>query len=184
VPPHGVWRNWSFHIRHDPAGGLFFMSRPAAELLDASRMTQTGRRGSLRPFARKIERPSFSAANLIGALRWFEEAQARCQTPRYRLQANRSSHPVKFRSFAAMFGSHENVDYAERFLKELVAWEGSSATARHHAGPTKKPAQTQYVCRAVANMVARGFVALTAMPAHSVLNWCRDRRRDPRLGTT
>jgi hypothetical protein len=95
-------------------------------------------------------------------LRWFEEAQARCETPRYRLQANRSSLSVKFRFFAAMFGSHENVDYAARFLKELGAWEGSSAAARHHVGPAKKPAQAQYVWRAVANLVAGGFGDWTA----------------------
>jgi hypothetical protein len=142
--------------------GYFFLSRPAAEVLDASGMTGTGRRGSLRPFARKIERPSFFAANSVEALRWFEESQARCETPRYRLQANRSSLPVKFRFFAAMSGSHENVDYAERFLKELGAWEGSPAAARRHAGPAKKPAQTQYVCRAVANRGAGGFGAWTA----------------------
>ena len=33
----------------------------------------------------------------------------------------------------------------------------SMAVARYHAGPDNDPAQKQYVCRVIANMVATGF---------------------------
>jgi hypothetical protein len=70
----------------------------------------------------------------VKVLRWFEEALVRCETPQYRLRANRLSLPVKFCSFAAMFGSHENVDYAERFaIANMVAGGFGAWTANARA---------------------------------------------------
>jgi soluble lytic murein transglycosylase-like protein len=58
-----------------------------------------------------------------------------------------------------MFDPHENVDYAARYLKSLRLKEGSwtLAAARYHAGPNNDPAQKQYVCAVIGNMVASGF---------------------------
>ena len=63
----------------------------------------------------------------------------------------------------AALGQADNLghmaDYAARFLVELhgrhESW--SMAVARYHAGPDNDPAQKQYVCRVIANMVATGF---------------------------
>jgi soluble lytic murein transglycosylase-like protein len=135
-------------------------------VLYAVGMTETGRRGSLQPFALNLEGPSFFAANLSEALRRFEEARKSgaklidvgC------MQINHHFHSSQFRSLEAMFDPHENVDYAARFLKELRAREGSwtLAAARYHAGPANNPAQKQYVCQVMTNMVASGFGAWTA----------------------
>lgn len=135
-------------------------------VLYAVGLTETGRRGSLQPFALNIEGPSFFAANLSEALRLFEEAQKRgarlidvgC------MQINHYFHGRHFRSVEAMFDPHDNVDYAARFLRELRAREGSwtLAAARYHAGPNNDPAQKRYVCLVMGNMVASGFGAWTA----------------------
>ena len=63
-----------------------------------------------------------------------------------------------------MFDPHANVDYAARFLKVLHRREGSwtMAVARYHAGPNNNPAQKQYVCAVIVNMVATGFGEWTA----------------------
>lgn len=134
-------------------------------VLYAVGMTESGRRGSLQPFALNLQGPSFFAANLSEALHRFEEARKSgaklidigC------MQINHHFHSSQFRSLEAMFDPHENVDYAARFLKELRAREGSwtLAAARYHAGPANDPAQKQYVCQVITNMVASGFGAWT-----------------------
>lgn len=135
-------------------------------VLYAVGMTETGKRGSLQPFALNLQGPSFFAANLNDALRRFEEARRSgaklidvgC------MQINHHFHSSQFRSLEAMFDPHENVNYAARFLKELRAREGSwtLAAARYHAGPANDPAQKRYVCRVITNMVVSGFGAWTA----------------------
>jgi len=135
-------------------------------VLYAVGLTESGRRGSLQPFALNIEGPSFFAASLSEALRLFEEAKKRgarlidvgC------MQINHYFHGRNFRSVEAMFDPHENVDYVARFLRELRVREGSwtLAAARYHAGPNNDPAQKRYVCLVMANMVASGFGAWTA----------------------
>jgi Transglycosylase SLT domain len=135
-------------------------------VLYAVGMTETGQRGSLHPYALNIEGPSFFAADLREALR--RVGEARKNGARFIdigcMQINHHYHSSRFRSLEAMFDPHENVDYAARFLKELRAREGSwtLAAARYHAGPTNNPAQKQYVCRVIANMVATGFGVWTA----------------------
>ena len=135
-------------------------------VLYAVGLAETGRWGSLQPLALNVDGPSFFAASLSEALRLFDEAQKRgarlidvgC------MQINHYFHGRHFRSVAAMFHPHENVDYAARFLRELRTREGSwtLAAARYHAGPDNDPAQKRYVCLVMANMVASGFGAWTA----------------------
>lgn len=124
-------------------------------------LTETGRRGSLQPFALNIEGAAFFLATSSEALRRFYEAKRHgarlidigC------MQLDYFFHGSRFRSVELMFDPHENVDYAARFLSELRTREGSwtLAAARYHAGPNNDPAQKEYVCRVIANMVASGF---------------------------
>jgi len=148
------------------------MTRAAAKyavplgVLYAVGMTETGRRGSLHPYALNIEGPSYFPSTLSDALRRFEAARRSgaklidigC------MQINHHFHADHFRSLEAMFDPGENVAYAARFLKTLKAKEGSwtLAAARYHAGPNNNPAQKQYVCHVIANMVASGLGAWTA----------------------
>ena len=135
-------------------------------VLYAVGLTETGRRGSLQPFALNIEGPSFFPTSLQEAVLRVEEARKRgarlidigC------MQIDHHFHASHFRSIESMFDPRENVDYAARLLKELRVREGSwtMAAARYHAGPGNGPAQKQYVCRVIANLVATGFGAWTA----------------------
>jgi soluble lytic murein transglycosylase-like protein len=135
-------------------------------MLYAVGLTETGRRGSLQPYAMNIEGRAFFGANLSEALRRFEEARASgaklidigC------MQIDHHYHASHFASLADMFEPSRNVDYAAQFLQSLRAQEGSwtLAVARYHAGPDNNPAQKQYVCAVIANMVASGFGAWTA----------------------
>ncbi|MGB8279246.1 MAG: transglycosylase SLT domain-containing protein [Methylovirgula sp.] len=130
-------------------------------VLYAVALTETGRRGSLHPFALNIEGPSFFPRTLDEALQRFEQARKAgaklidigC------MQVNHHYHGSDFHSVVDMFDPHENVDYAAQYLKELRVQEGSwtLAAARYHAGPNNNPAQKQYVCAVIANMVASGF---------------------------
>ncbi|MGO4707478.1 transglycosylase SLT domain-containing protein [Microvirga sp. 2MCAF38] len=124
-------------------------------------LAETGKRGSLQPYAMNIEGKPYFAANASDAMRRFEDASRDgaklidlgC------MQINHHFHREKFSSLASMLNPHDNVDYAAQFLKQLRVREGSwtMAVARYHAGPNNNPAQKQYVCRVVANMVASGF---------------------------
>jgi soluble lytic murein transglycosylase-like protein len=135
-------------------------------VLYAVGLTETGRRGSLQPFALNLQGPAFFATNLDEAMRRFDEARKSgaklidvgC------MQINHHFHASHFRSLEAMFDPHENVDFAAHFLKELRTREGSwtLAAARYHAGPANDPAQKRYVCQVISNMVASGFGAWTA----------------------
>ncbi len=130
-------------------------------MLYAVGLTETGRRGSLQPYAMNIEGKAHFAASVSEAKRVFEEARrsgARlidlgC------MQINHHYHSDKFPSLDSMLSPRENVEYAARFLKELKERHASwtMAVARYHAGPNNDPAQKRYVCRVIANMVATGF---------------------------
>jgi soluble lytic murein transglycosylase-like protein len=142
-------------------------------VLYAVGLTETGQKGSLHPYALNIEGPSFFDSNLQQALRRFEEARKSgaklidigC------MQINHHYHSSHFRSVEEMFDPSLNVDYAARFLRELRAQEGSwtMAAARYHAGPNNNPAQKQYVCAVITNMVATGFGQWTA----NARNFCQ-----------
>jgi len=79
------------------------------------------------------------------------------------MQIDHHYHASHFASLQEMFLPSRNVDYAAQFLKTLKAQEGSwtLAVAGYHAGPNNNPAQKQYVCAVIANMVASGFGSWT-----------------------
>jgi soluble lytic murein transglycosylase-like protein len=147
------------------------MTRAAARydiplgVLYAVGLTETGKRGSLQPFAMNIEGRAHYSANVLEAVEDFEDARANgsvlidvgC------MQINQHYHGEHFSSVREMFDPRKNVDYAARFLNELKAREGSwtLAVARYHAGPNNNPAQKRYVCSVIANMVATGFGSWT-----------------------
>lgn len=130
-------------------------------MLYAVGLTESGKRGSLQPYAMNIQgRPYFgtSAQDVVQKL-------AESQASGIRLvdlgcmQINHHYHRAKFPSLEAMIDPRQNVEYATRFLKELKEREGSwtLAVARYHAGPNNNPAQKVYVCQVITNMVATGF---------------------------
>lgn len=147
------------------------MTRAAARygvplgVLYAVGMTETGRRGSLQPYAMNIAGRPFFADSLDEALAAFAAARRRgvslidlgC------MQINYHYHGERFASVRAMFDPAANVAYAAQFLDRLHQREGSwtMAVARYHAGPDNDPAQKRYVCRVIANMVAGGFGSWT-----------------------
>ena len=135
-------------------------------VLYAVGMAETGRKGSLQPYAMNIEGRPYFAASAGEAVHVFDAARGRgarlidlgC------MQINHLYHGDRFASVEAMLDPGKNVDYAARFLRELREREGSwtMAVARYHAGPDNDPAQKRYVCAVITNMVASGFGAWTA----------------------
>ena len=135
-------------------------------VLYAVGLTETGRKGSLQPYALNVEGKALYSTSAAEAIRKFEAARARgaklidlgC------MQINHYYHGREFRSLSDMLTPQRNVEYAARFLKELRQREGSwtLAVARYHAGPNNNPAQKRYVCQVITNMVATGFGAWTA----------------------
>ncbi len=144
-----------------------------AEIADAARayaipvgilhsvgLTETGRKGSLQPYALNIEGRAVYAPTLQAALAEFSRARAGgarlidlgC------MQINHHYHQDQFASVAAMLTPRDNVRYAARFLAELRSRHESwtMAVARYHAGPDNDPAQKRYVCRVIGNLVATG----------------------------
>lgn len=135
-------------------------------MLYAVGLTETGRKGSLQPYALNVEGRAVYGIDKDEALRQFQRARAAgaklidmgC------MQINHHFHAEHFSSLGEMLDPGPNVDYAARFLKQLREREGSwtMAVARYHAGPHNNPAQKRYVCRVIANMVATGFGEWTA----------------------
>ncbi|NIX74999.1 transglycosylase SLT domain-containing protein [Microvirga terricola] len=130
-------------------------------MLYAVGLAETGRRGSLQPYAMNIEGRAYFATSVNDAIQRFQEAR-RAGVKLIDLgcmQINHYYHGDRFGSVASMLSPRENVEYAAQFLKELKAREGSwtMAVARYHAGPNNDPAQKTYVCRVISNMVASGF---------------------------
>ncbi len=135
-------------------------------MLYAVGLTETGRKGSLQPYALNIDGRAVYGIDKRTALQQFATAKAAgaklidlgC------MQINHHFHSEHFASTEAMFDPGTNVDYAARFLKQLRSREGSwtMAVARYHAGPDNDPAQKRYVCRVIENMVATGFGEWTA----------------------
>ncbi|MDP9569944.1 UNVERIFIED_ORG: soluble lytic murein transglycosylase-like protein [Agrobacterium larrymoorei] len=147
---------------HDAAGQY---SIPEGILYSVG-LTETGRKGSLSPYAINIEGKAFFPESRAEAYRLVEEARARgaklidvgC------MQINVYFHGAEFRSIGEMFEPAKNVAYAARFLKQLhdrhETW--TMAVARYHAGPNNDPAQQRYVCRVISNLVATGYGQWTA----------------------
>ncbi|MGG7516282.1 transglycosylase SLT domain-containing protein [Allorhizobium undicola] len=124
-------------------------------------LTETGRKGSLQPYALNIEGKAVFATSVDEALAIFRQAKRQgaklidvgC------MQINHYFHGEEFHNVQEMFEPHLNVDYAARFLlalhKRHETW--TMAVARYHAGPNNNPAQKEYVCRVIANLVATGY---------------------------
>lgn len=129
-------------------------------------LTETGRKGSLHPFALNVEGKVLYPNSEREALIAFQRAEQNgaklidlgC------MQINHHYHGEHFASAQAMLEPRLNVEYAARFLKNLhdkhETW--TMAVARYHAGPNNDPAQKQYVCRVISNLVATGYGAWTA----------------------
>lgn len=135
-------------------------------VLYAVGLTETGRKGSLHPYALNIEGKSVFAASERDALKAFDRArrQGRTLIDLGCMQINHHYHGAEFASVSAMLEPRQNVRYAARFLKQLRAREGNwtMAVARYHAGPDNDPAQKRYICAVIRNLVATGFGAWTA----------------------
>lgn len=134
-------------------------------VLYAVGLTETGRKGSLHPYALNIEGKSVFAASKDDALAAFAKArrQGRKLIDLGCMQINHHYHGREFDSVEAMLEPRQNVRYAAQFLKELRAREGNwtMAVARYHAGPNNNPAQKRYICAVIRNLVATGFGAWT-----------------------
>ncbi|WP_239467988.1 transglycosylase SLT domain-containing protein [Microvirga arvi] len=128
-------------------------------------LTETGKRGSLQPYAMNVEGKAVFSSSATEAIQKFEQASrsgARLIDMGC-MQINHLYHRENFPSLESMLNPRMNVEYAARFLKELKARHDTwtMAVARYHAGPNNDPAQKRYVCRVIANMVAAGFGAWT-----------------------
>lgn len=124
-------------------------------------LTETGRKGSLHPYALNVSGKAVFAKSRAEAKRVFEQARSEghklidlgC------MQINHHYHSDQFASVDEMLNPAKNVDYAAKFLRQLHKKHGrwTMAVARYHAGPNNDPAQKKYVCRVIANLVATGF---------------------------
>lgn len=132
-------------------------------------LTETGKRGSLQPWALNVEGKAIFAASREDALEVFEDARRQgaklidlgC------MQINHHYHGDQFAVPDDMLNPRRNVEYAAKFLSRLhakhVTW--TMAVARYHAGPNNDPAQKRYVCRVISNLVATGYGKWTANAA-------------------
>ena len=124
-------------------------------------LTETGRKGSLSPFAMNVEGKAYFSASQQEAITAFYAAKRQgmklidigC------MQINHHFHGENFSSPEEMFDPRRNVEYAAKFLRNLhdrhETW--TMAVARYHAGPNNDPAQKRYVCRVISNLVATGY---------------------------
>ena len=134
-------------------------------VLYAVGLSETGRKGSLNPYALNVDGRTVLATDLRNAMSRFSEAKGKgaklvdlgC------MQINHRYHGDKFSSVEAMFDPARNVDYAARFLKELRTREGNwtMAVARYNAGPTNTIGQRRYICSVIGSLVASGFGSWT-----------------------
>lgn len=132
-----------------------------AGILYSVGLTETGRKGSLQPYAMNIEGKAYFGNSTQDVLVHFANARAEgaklidlgC------MQINYYFHGDQFASPTEMLDPRKNVEYAARFLSNLRAKHESwtMAVARYHAGPNNDPAQKKYVCRVIANLVATGY---------------------------
>ena len=124
-------------------------------------LTETGRKGSLYPYAMNVEGKAYYPPSQEQALAEFDAAkrQGRKLIDIGCMQINHHFHGENFASPADMFEPRRNVEYAAKFLSNLhrrhETW--TMAVARYHAGPHNDPAQKKYVCRVISNLVATGY---------------------------
>ncbi len=150
-------------------------------VLYAVGLTETGRRGSLHPYALNIEGKSVFAESKGAALAQFTEARREGKTliDLGCMQINHHYHGAEFDSPSAMLEPRSNVRYAARFLKQLRQREGNwtMAVARYHAGPNNNPAQKRYICAVIRNLAVTGFGSWTPEARH----FCSERDRKKRV---
>lgn len=134
-------------------------------VLYAVGMTETGRKGSLSPYALNVEGKAIFTESEKKALKEFNKARraGKKLIDLGCMQINYHYHGNEFESVAAMLDPYTNVRYAARFLRELRLREGNwtMAVARYHAGPDNDPAQKRYICAVITNLVVAGFGAWT-----------------------
>ena len=124
-------------------------------------LTETGRKGSLSPYAMNIEGKAVFASSAAAAMAEFDAAkrEGRKLIDMGCMQINHHFHGEHFASAKEMFEPRKNVEYAARFLRNLhnkhETW--TMAVARYHAGPNNDPAQKKYICRVITNLVATGY---------------------------
>ena len=129
-------------------------------------LTETGRKGSLYPYAMNVEGKAYYPSSQGDALGVFDAArrEGRKLIDIGCMQINHHFHGENFASAAEMFEPRRNVEYAAKFLYNLhqrhETW--TMAVARYHAGPNNDPAQKKYVCRVISNLVATGYGKWTA----------------------
>lgn len=135
-------------------------------VLFAVAMTETGRKGSLNPYALNIEGRTVFASTKLEALSEFARARraGKSLIDIGCMQINHHYHGAEFASVEAMFDPAVNVRYAAKFLRQLRRKEGNwtMAVARYHAGPNNDPAQKRYICAVIRNLVLTGFGTWTA----------------------
>lgn len=136
-----------------------------AGILYSVGLTETGRKGSLHPYALNVEGRAVFAASKADAVAEFTRARGEGRTliDLGCMQINHRYHSGEFRSVADMLDPKQNVEYAAKFLANLRKRHDNwtMAVARYHAGPNNDPAQKRYVCRVIANLVATGLGAWT-----------------------
>ena len=124
-------------------------------------LTETGRKGSLSAYAMNVEGKAYFPPSQQAAMTTFYDAkrQGRKLIDIGCMQINHHFHGENFSSPEEMFDPKRNVEYAAKFLRNLhdkhETW--TMAVARYHAGPNNNPAQKQYVCRVISNLVATGY---------------------------
>lgn len=124
-------------------------------------LTETGRKGSLYPWALNIEGKAFFPETPSMALQTFKAARLEGKEliDMGCMQINHHFHGENFASPQEMLDPKRNVEYAAKFLRNLhdrhETW--TMAVARYHAGPNNDPAQKRYVCRVISNLVATGY---------------------------
>lgn len=132
-----------------------------AGILYAVGLTETGRKGTLHPYALNIEGKAVYASSAQHAFDLFNEARLdnKKLIDLGCMQINHYYHHDQFASVRDMLDPAQNVQYAAKFLSRLKTrhktW--TMAVARYHAGPDNDPAQKKYVCRVIKNLVATGF---------------------------
>ncbi|MDE1159703.1 MAG: lytic transglycosylase domain-containing protein [Neorhizobium sp.] len=137
-------------------------------------LTETGRKGKLSANALNIEGKAYFPGSEQEALNMVADAvrQGAKLIDIGCMQINQYYHGGEFPSIRQMFNPRQNVEYAALFLRRLhdqhETW--TMAVARYHAGPNNNPAQRQYVCRVIANLVATGYGKWTSTAS----SFCRD----------
>ncbi len=130
-------------------------------VLYAVGLAETGRQGSLQPYALNVAGRAIFPGSRSAAIEEFRRyySQGERLIDVGCMQINYKYHGNEFSSMEAMLNPELNVHYAARFLSQLRKSQGSwaMAVARYHAGADNDTAQKRYICRVISNLVAVGF---------------------------